>query len=94
MPRSKLTVLNPPEAKSPAPPPTLRVIPADAVFQLGELQAVLGLQPHTLRREARLGRLRVCKRAGRLWTLGSWVRQWLEHGEVQRGPAAGTNDGR
>jgi hypothetical protein len=84
MPR-KLAVLNPPQAAPPpAPPPAVRVIPSDAVFHLGELQAVLCLPQHTLKREARLGRLRVARRAGRLWTLGRWVQEWLERGEVKR----------
>jgi hypothetical protein len=94
MPRSKLAVLNRPQAQPPAPPPTVRVIDDRAVFQLGELQAVLGLPKCTLKREARLGRLRVSRRAGRLWTLGAWVRQWLERGEVKRGPTAGPDDSR
>jgi hypothetical protein len=68
-----------------AAPPPVRVIPADAVFQLGELQAVLGLSKHTLRREVRLGRLRVSKRAGRYWIVGRWVHQWLDEGEATRG---------
>jgi hypothetical protein len=83
MPRSKVSVLTP----LPAPqtqPPTVRRIPDDAVFLLGELQAVLGLPKHTLKREARLGRLRTARRAGRLWCTGHWVREWLESGEVRR----------
>jgi hypothetical protein len=83
-----------PPARPPAP--AVRSIPDDAVFQLGELQLVLGLARHTLKREARLGRLRVSKRAGRLWTTGLWVREWLEAGEVRRRRAtvALDNDGR
>jgi hypothetical protein len=61
-----------------------RTISDDAVFQLDELRALLGLRTHTLKREARKGRLRVAKRAGRLWCVGRWVRQWLEDGEIQR----------
>ena len=66
------------------PTPAVRSIPDDAVFTLTELQAVLGLPRHTLRREARLGRLRTSRRAGRLWSTGEWVRQWLQAGEVKR----------
>jgi hypothetical protein len=81
--------------KPPAPPqtqaarPPVRIIPDDAVFRLGELQAVLGLANNTLRREARLGRLRVAKRSGQLWTLGRWVKEWLAAGEVRRGRDSG-----
>ncbi len=67
--------------------PPLRVIPDDAVLRLGEAQALLGLPAGTLPREARLGRLRVAKRAGLCWTTGRWVREWLEGGEVHRRPA-------
>jgi hypothetical protein len=84
MPRSRNGAVLTPPATQPALPPSPRVIPDDAVFQLGELQAVLCLPRHTLKREARLGRLRVSKRAGRLWTTGAWVREWLEGGEVRR----------
>jgi hypothetical protein len=62
----------------------VRVIPPDAVFTLDELRSVLGLPRHTLRREARLGRLRVSRRAGKLWTTGAWVREWIETGRVRR----------
>jgi hypothetical protein len=85
-----LKVKSPEPGRPEEPParPPVRVVPPDAVFALGELQAVLGLPRHTLKREARLGRLRVAKRAGRLWCLGCWVREWLERGEVRRAPSA------
>jgi hypothetical protein len=66
----------------------IRAISDDAVFQLDELRALLGLRAHTLKREARKGRLRVAKRAGRLWTRGAWVKEWIDSGEVKR-PAKG-----
>ena len=47
-----------PAAAFPAQPP-VRVIPPDALMRLDELRAVLGLPLTCLRREARLGRLRV-----------------------------------
>jgi hypothetical protein len=85
MPRSKLAVLSPPAAPPQTTTPLApRVIHADALHTLGEWQAILALPQHTLRREARLGRLRTSKRAGRLWALGSWVREWIEGGEVRR----------
>jgi hypothetical protein len=44
----------------------------------------LNLPVNTLKREHRLGRLRASKRAGKLWSTGLWIRQWLESGEVHR----------
>jgi hypothetical protein len=96
MPRHKVALLSPPadgqgHDASSAPTPSPRVIPAEAVFQLGELQAILGLPRHTLRREARLGRLRTAKRAGRLWTTGQWFHEWLRGGEVRRRAPGGNS---
>jgi hypothetical protein len=54
------------------------------VLSLDQAQALLGLARHCLRREVRLGRLRVSKRAGRYFTTGLWLWQWLEGGEVKR----------
>ncbi len=64
--------------------PPLRVVPDEAMHTLSDWQLILGLPRNTLKREARLHRLRVAKRAGKLWALGSWVREWLEGGEVRR----------
>jgi hypothetical protein len=44
----------------------------------------LCLTKTTLAREVRLGRLRVSKRAGRYFILGSWLLQWLREGEMTR----------
>jgi hypothetical protein len=52
-------------------------------MRLDELRAVLGLPLTCLRREARLGRLRVSRRSGRYWTTGRWVMEWVEAGEVK-----------
>jgi hypothetical protein len=52
-------------------------------MRLDELRAVLALPLTCLRREARLGRLRVSRRSGRYWTTGAWVREWIEAGEVK-----------
>jgi hypothetical protein len=62
----------------------LRLIPDDAVHTLPEWTSILGLPKHTLKREGRLKRLRVSKRAGKLWALGRWVREWIANGEVRR----------
>jgi len=61
----------------------IRVIDPNTVVRLDELRAVLGLPLTCLRREARLGRLRVSRRSGRYWTTGRWVMEWIEAGEVK-----------
>jgi hypothetical protein len=71
----------------------LRRIPDDAVLRLAELREALGLPKHTLAREARLGRLRVARRAGQLWTTGAWVREWIESAEVPRREEQETGNG-
>jgi hypothetical protein len=55
-----------------------------AVYSLEAARAALGLARATLRREIRLGRLRVAKRAGRYYLLGSWLLEWLRQGEARR----------
>jgi hypothetical protein len=67
-----------------AAPPAVRTIPADGVWLLNELGEFMRLPRTCLKREARLGRLRVSKRSGRYFVLGQWVREWLEAGEVKR----------
>jgi hypothetical protein len=54
------------------------------VFSLDMARRVLGLTGSTLRREIRLRRLRVAKRAGRYFLLGEWLLEWLRAGEVRR----------
>jgi hypothetical protein len=85
------TAATPPPNGSPAngaaaAQPPARSIPDDAIHSLTEWTRILGLAPHCLKREVRLGRLRASKRAGRLWSLGRWLREWLEAGEVKRQP--------
>ncbi len=63
--------------------PSVRVIPPEALMRLDELRVVLGLPMTCLRREARLGRLRVSRRSGRYWTTGRWIAEWIEAGEVR-----------
>lgn len=69
-----------PENTPPAP-----IIHPRMVLTLDQAAALLGLPPTCLPREARLGRLRTSRRAGRLWTTGAWLLRWIEAGEVQRG---------
>jgi hypothetical protein len=63
--------------------PPVRVIDPNSVFKLDELRAFLSLPLTCLKREARLGRLRVSRRSGRYFTTGRWVREWIEAGEIQ-----------
>jgi hypothetical protein len=59
------------------------VIPPDAILYLSELQALLHLPATCLKREVRLGRLRVARRSGRYMTTGGWVMEWVRTGEVR-----------
>jgi hypothetical protein len=58
----------------------------DAVYTLESARMIFSppLAKHTLRREIRLGRLRVSKRGGRYFILGAWLLEWLKGGEVRR----------
>jgi hypothetical protein len=59
-----------------------------------DLRRVFGLKASSVRREVRLGRLRMSKRCGRHYCLGKWVLQWLENGELKRRcDHRDTNDG-
>jgi hypothetical protein len=88
MPRNRTNgaVLTPPTAEQAPPPspPALRPIDPTAVGTLPAWSAHLGLPKHCLKREARLKRLVVYKRAGRLWTDGVAILAWLRGGEVKR----------
>jgi hypothetical protein len=73
----------PKSARPPAAPlAPVRVIPPDAILYLSELQTILHLPATCLKREVRLGRLRVARRSGRYMTIGEWVMQWVKNGEV------------
>jgi len=48
---------------------------------------MFGLKATSVRREVRLGRLRIAKRCGRYYCLGQWVLQWLGEGELKSTPA-------
>jgi hypothetical protein len=60
------------------------VIEPHAIYSIASLQVALGLAKTTVSREIRLGRLRVAKRAGKYFVVGSWILQWLRAGEVRR----------
>jgi hypothetical protein len=65
-----------------------RVIDPRSVWYLAELQALLRLPGSCLKREVRLGRLRVAKRSGRYLTTGEWVWNWIISGEIKTRNAA------
>lgn len=60
----------------------VHVINPNAVYTLPTAQRALGLKKATLRREIRLRRLRVSKRAGRYYLLGDWLLDWLRSGDI------------
>jgi hypothetical protein len=86
MPRKPLAIVAPPAPPSatPASPSVLRTLDLRAVGTLAEWGQYLGLPRNCLKREARLSRLRVAKRAGKLWSTGLWIKQWIEDGEIRR----------
>lgn len=65
-------------------PVQVPVVDPNALFFSDTLLEVLRLRPNTLRREVRLGRLRVSKRAGRYYCTGAWVLDWIRGGVVPR----------
>jgi hypothetical protein len=72
------------------------VIVPHAAYTIEQARAMLGLRRSSLSREVRLGRLRVSKRVGLYFILGTWLLQWVEDGElpVRRPGSDGEGDGR
>jgi hypothetical protein len=68
-----------PPATAPAP-----TIHPRQVFTVPQLRDLLRLNPSTLDREIRKGRLRCSLRAGRRFVLGAWALEWIARGEVRR----------
>src|SRR4051794_16914603 len=66
----------------------IHLIEENAVYSAPAVQQALGLAKGTLRREIRLGRLQVSRRAGRYYFMGSWLLEWLRGGLVRRRPVA------
>ena len=56
----------------------------NGVYTLASARKALNLPDSCLRREIRLKRLRVSKRAGRYFILGKWLLEWIEGGERQQ----------
>jgi hypothetical protein len=70
------------EAPHQPPPPAPVVIDPNGVFQTDTVRSMLGLKQSSLRREVRERRLRVCRRCGKHFFLGSHLLAWLAAGEV------------
>lgn len=64
--------------------PAPHIIVSNAIYTVGSASRALGLPKSSLPREIRQGRLRVAKRAGRYFIMGTWLLEWLQSGERQR----------
>ena len=67
---------------------SVHIISPTGVYFLEDVKVLLKLKESSVRREVRLGRLRVSKRSGRYYILGKWLLEWLESGELSRQPKA------
>ncbi len=65
------------QGRGPAEPHEIR---PTAVYGVPAARRILGLGESTFRREKRLGRLKVGRRAGFDFVLGAWLLEWLEGG--------------
>ena len=77
----------PREAPPAAPPPPVLIEP-NGVYRPAWLWKALGLTKSTISTEVRQRRLRVARRAGRHYLLGTWVLEWIASGEVKHKPKA------
>jgi len=66
----------------------IHIVEPLGVYTPDQIREVLGLRDNSIPREIRAGRLRVAKRCGRYFILGSWIISWLEAGIVARGRPA------
>jgi hypothetical protein len=83
-----------PRLNEPAPPatlPAIAIIPPQSVMVLEQAIALRALPRSCIPREARLGRLRTSRRAGRLWATGAWLLAWIKGGETTRRRRAKTH---
>jgi hypothetical protein len=64
-----------PKAEPPSQP---HIVHENAVYSIEEFRQLFRLKQSTVRREVKLGRLRIAKRAGRYFLLGRWILHWLE----------------
>jgi hypothetical protein len=58
------------------------VIDPNGVYLPETVRKALKLRASSIRREVREGRLRVAKRCGRHYLLGTWILEWLAAGEL------------
>jgi hypothetical protein len=77
----------PPKAEPPAAPTPPPVVHANAIYSASDVQQIVKGSKSLIRREVRLGRLRVSRRGGRHFFLGEWVLEWLRSGELKPKPA-------
>jgi hypothetical protein len=90
MTRRRATAIAEPQA-TPAPMAPF-VLDPNAILFPDQFRQLFRLRADTLRREVRLGRLKVHKRGGRYYLIGSDVMAWIRGGEVKPpGQKAGAN---
>jgi hypothetical protein len=78
----------PPEADR---PPDIHTINPTGLYFADDVRRIFRLRLSSLRRELRLGRLKVAKRSGRYIFLGKWLLAWIEDGEVRPAHPVGVN---
>jgi hypothetical protein len=72
---------NPAGVEAPVLPPPATINPT-GVYLVQHVRSMFSLRKSSLRREIREGRLKVCKRCGRYFFLGSQLLDWLRDGEL------------
>ena len=70
----------------------VHVIAPAGVYFLPDILRTLRLQRSAVRREVRLGRLKIARRGGRYVCLGQWLIEWIETGVVQPQPPDSRRD--
>jgi hypothetical protein len=70
------------------------IIDPNGLFTVERLRVMLGLRKNSLKREIRLGRLQARIRLGRYFILGSWIKAWIESGEVPKSQRNAAETGR
>lgn len=84
MPRKRTTPDGQAEASAGTPAAPF-VIEPNGVYLPETVRKALKLRASSLRREIREQRLRVAKRCGRYYLLGSWLLEWIAGGELPDG---------
>jgi hypothetical protein len=70
-----------PASSPPAEAEAVHIIHPTAIYDRESLRRIFKLKANTIRREVKLGRLRVCRRGGRYYFTGEQVWAWLLAGE-------------